>query len=74
MTDKQLTEVIEDFVDGLLKKAKVKHAGNCFLISEYQQVIRGPEGKHPNGFQQQRQNIYPSSIKRPILKQSIKSS
>lgn len=32
--DKKLAKLISEFVIGLLKKAKVTHAGNCLAMSE----------------------------------------
>lgn len=34
LTDSELKDVIEDFVVGLLKKAKCKHAGNCYAMCQ----------------------------------------
>lgn len=34
MKDKELKIVIADFVTGLLKKAKCKHAGNCYAMCQ----------------------------------------
>ncbi len=34
MTQNELLELVTDFSQGLLKKAKVTHAGNCLLMSE----------------------------------------
>lgn len=34
MNDKELTKIITEFVDGLLKKAKCDHAGNCYMMCQ----------------------------------------
>lgn len=34
MKEPELLEYITDFVEGLLKKANVKHAGNCLVMSQ----------------------------------------
>lgn len=34
MADDELKEIVSVFVKGLLKKAKVTHAGNCLLVSQ----------------------------------------
>ena len=34
MTDKQLNKIVAEFVAGLLKKAKVTHAGNCYAVCQ----------------------------------------
>jgi len=34
LTDAELKSVIQDFVKGLLKKAKCNHAGNCYAMSQ----------------------------------------
>ncbi len=34
MTDKTLNKIVTEFVLGLLKKAKVTHAGNCYMMCQ----------------------------------------
>lgn len=34
MTQKKLLYIISEFTDGLLKKAKVTHAGNCYMMCQ----------------------------------------
>lgn len=34
MTDKKLNKIVTEFVTGLLKKAKVTHAGNCYTMCQ----------------------------------------
>jgi hypothetical protein len=38
MSKSDLTELVVDFVEGLLKKAKVKHAGNCLVMCQIVQA------------------------------------
>ena len=35
MTDKILNKIVSEFAEGLLKKAKVTHAGNCLTMSQF---------------------------------------
>lgn len=34
VSEDEFREILEDFVQGLLKRANVKHAGNCYTMSQ----------------------------------------